>query len=219
MPHMRDVRGGTQSPRGAQGDAPELSPVAHARGHLRYFGAEPREKTITAPSQHEPLNTRGALPECASPNRCAQRYGPINRAQRLRLLAGLILGHLVELVLAICVAHANANTGAHACDGRSRHRCACPRGVERVSTTLRECAPSGLHGTRADTRTAHSTACGRGREEHHPVGAVCASGREGRSARNIKSPPRAPRMVPYASLRTVFSMLVSHSSATCHRRG
>ena len=26
-------------------------------------------------------------------------------------------------------------------------------------------------------------------------------------------------MVPYASLRTVFSMLVSHSSATCHRRG
>ena len=53
-------------------------------------------------------------------------------------MAGLLLGHLVELVLAICVAHANANTGAHACNGRSRHRCACPRGVERFSTSVRE---------------------------------------------------------------------------------
>jgi hypothetical protein len=58
--------------------------------------------------------------------------------------------------------------------------------VERVSTSLRQCAPSGLHGARADTRTARSTACGRGRAEHHPVcaaggcvctqGAVCAAG-------------------------------------------
>ena len=178
------------------------------------------EKRLSQPPLSTSLSTREAPCRSAHRPTAARRdMRPINRAQRLRLLAGLILGHLVELVLAICVAHANANTGAHACDGRSCHRCACPRGVERVSTTLRECAPSGLHGTRADTRTAHSTACGRGREEHHPVGAVCASGREGRSARNIKSPPRAPRMVPYASLRTVFSMLVSHSSATCHRRG
>jgi hypothetical protein len=48
--------------------------------------------------------------------------------------------------------------------------------VERVSTSLRQCAPSGLHGARADTRTARSTACGRGRAEHHPVRAVCAAG-------------------------------------------
>lgn len=66
-------------------------------------------------------------------------------------MAGLLLGHLVELVLAICVAHPNANTGAHARNSRSRHGCACPRGLERFSTSLRECAPSALNGTRADT--------------------------------------------------------------------
>ena len=101
--------------------------------------------TITAPSQHEPLNTRGTQPECASPTQGRSRHPtaarrdvrPINRAQRLRLLAGLVLGHLVELVLALCVAHANANTGAHAGESRSRHRCACPWGV---SASARACA-------------------------------------------------------------------------------
>ena len=86
------------------------------------------EKRLSQPPLSTSLSTREAPCRSAHRPTAARRdMRPINRAQRLRLLAGLILGHLVELVLAICVAHANANTGAHACDGRSRHRCACPR--------------------------------------------------------------------------------------------
>ena len=92
-------------------------------------------------------------------------------------MAGLLLGHLVELVLAICVAHANANTGAHACNGRSRHRCACPRGVERFSTSVRECAPSTLNETQAYTRAARCAACGRSRADPARAACVCAEGR------------------------------------------
>ena len=88
-------------------------------------------------------------------------------------MAGLLLGHLVELVLAICVAHANANTGANAGNGRPRHRCACPRGVERFSTSLRECAPSTLNRTQADTRAAR----GRSRADPARPVCVCAEGR------------------------------------------
>eukprot|EP00964_Phaeocystis_antarctica_P104703 scaffold69810_cov63-Phaeocystis_antarctica.AAC.2 len=55
-------------------------------------------------------------------------------------------------------------------------------GSERVSTSLCECTPSGLHGAWAGTRTTHSTACGRGRAEDHPVRAVCVPAERGAAA-------------------------------------